>query len=418
MIKAGELISHGDLLTDVRFESCKRLRRMGVSAIDRFEFLKIFRLGTFHLWMNKIIQDVTAGMKSEVNVEDILSLGYFKTILGLNHITNKPEVIKRDGNFEHHAQFCDEVGKELLIEGFKTFVDQRGDVASEKTEDAAVHLVLEFLDVMDIKYFYDPDNNEEKDIHDDIMSSCKDNAGRTVISLALHSVEHEGDGLGLRALRTVLIPYMLNRKAEVQDSKYAPRLLINKIMFLQASERTQTRIDTMACCNPSGKPGHSMARDQENEIKVKATKNIFRGMHSQLGDLSVEKAVLGSNILDIIENHDRQAMLLFEEGGKSSYRHLGTDQRAKVRAEISRVKPFVYNRDKVEYFDKTRAAFSGLSLEDLERFIERNRKAFLRNSPHRGTLAEKLNAAETVGDEGEESLLVEDEYVEDANILE
>ena len=51
--KAGELICHGDLLTDVRFESCKRLKRMGVSAVERHDFLKIFRLGTFHLEMNK-----------------------------------------------------------------------------------------------------------------------------------------------------------------------------------------------------------------------------------------------------------------------------------------------------------------------------------------------------------------------------
>ena len=95
---AGVAILHGDLLTDVRFETCKRLRRMAVSAVERFDFLTYFRLGTFHMGMNKIIQDVVAGMKSDVNVEDTLSLGYFKTTRGLHHITNIPDAIK--GRFQ------------------------------------------------------------------------------------------------------------------------------------------------------------------------------------------------------------------------------------------------------------------------------------------------------------------------------
>ena len=385
---AGELICHGDLLTDVRFETCKRMRRMAVTAVERFDFLKIFRLGTFHLGMNKVIQDVVAGMKSEVNVEDTLSLGYFKTTLGLHHITNNPDIIKKDGNFEHHSQFCEDIGSELLIEAFKTFVD-KAEAPIEKTQDAAVKFILDFLNTMDIKYYYDPENCEEKKVNDDMMSSCKDNASRSLISLVLKSVEHEGDGLGLRALRTVMIPYFLNRKIEIQDSKYAPRLLFNRIWFLQASERTQARIDLMACCNPSGKKGHSIARDMENEHKVKSTKNILRGLHSQLGDLPVEKAVLGSNILELINGHDRQSMLLLEEGGKSSYRYLSEAQKLKIREEIGRMKPFEKNREKIEYYDKARGVFSGLTDEKIDRFILRNKGNFSRNSPHKAFLVDK-----------------------------
>jgi hypothetical protein len=50
---AGVAVLHGDLLTDVRFETCKRLRRMAVTAVERFDFLVYFRLGTFHMGMNK-----------------------------------------------------------------------------------------------------------------------------------------------------------------------------------------------------------------------------------------------------------------------------------------------------------------------------------------------------------------------------
>ena len=389
---AGELICHGDLLTDVRFESCKRLRRMGVSAVERFDFLKIFRLGTFHMHMNKIMQDIVAGMKAEVNVDDVLSLGYFKTVLGLQNISNSPDVIKKDGNYEYHSQFCEEIGTELLIGAFKTFADKSGEPV-EKTEKAAVKFILDFLEEVDIKYHYDPENIEEKDLYDDMMTSCKDNAARTVISLVLNSVEHEGDGLGLRALRTVMIPYFLNKKENVQDSKYAARLLFNRVWFLQSSERTKARIDLLACCNPSGKQGHSIARDMENEHKVRSTKEVLRGQHSQLGDLTVEKAVLGSNILELIRSHDRQAMLLQEGGGRKSYRYLSEAVRLKVRAEVDRVKPFEYNREKVEYYDKPRGVFSGLTLEKIDRFLTRNKGNFSRNTPHKPFLLENRQCA-------------------------
>ena len=389
---AGEMICHGDLLTEVRFEACKRLRRMCVTAVERFDFLRIFRLGTFHLRMNKTIQDIVAGIKSEVNVDDTLSLGFFKTLLGLTHISNQPDHIKKDGNYEAHAQFSDDIGSELLIQAFNTFVKKSG-FTIVKTENGAVDLILNFLESADIKYFFDPLKNEECNVFDDMLSSCRDNAGRTVISLVLKAVEHEGDGLGLRAARSVMIPYFLNRKEDIQDSKYAPRLLSNRIAFLQSSLRTQARIDNMACCNPSGKLGRSIARDQQNEHKVKTTKILLRGLHSQLTDLSVEKTTVGSNILEIVESHDRQAMLLQEEGGKSSHRHLTDAQKKKIREEIVRMDPFNTSRDKVKFFDKFRGMFSGLTVQQIERFLIRNKALHKRNSPHRSRMEERgLNA--------------------------
>ena len=84
--KAGVLICHGDQLTKERFENCKRLAQSGVTALERFEFMPVFRLGMFHLRMNKSIQDLECGMPTLVNVEDDLSLGYMRTVLGLTYI--------------------------------------------------------------------------------------------------------------------------------------------------------------------------------------------------------------------------------------------------------------------------------------------------------------------------------------------
>ena len=315
-------------------------------------------------------------MKSEVNIDDTLSLGFFKTVLGLSHISNQPDIIKKDGNYEAHAQFCEDVGMELLIQAFKTFVAKHGS-PEVLTEKAAIEFILDFLTTSEIRFLYDAENHEENEVFDDMLSSCKDNAGRTVMSLVLKAVEHEGDGLGLRAARTAMIPYFLNRKEDVQDSKYAARLLSNRIAFLQSSMRTQARIDSLACCNPSGKP------DQQNEHKVKTTKMILRGQHGQLTDLSVEKATLGSNILDIVESHDRNAMLLQEEGGKSSHRYLTDVQKTKIRQEIIRSDPFNMDRPKIEFYDKPRGIFTGLTVQQVDRFLVRNKGNYKRNSPHR-----------------------------------
>ena len=81
--KAGILICHGDKLTKERFETCKRLAQSGASAVERFEFMPVFRIGMFHLRMNKTIKDLESCMPMLVNVEDELSLGYFRTTLGL-----------------------------------------------------------------------------------------------------------------------------------------------------------------------------------------------------------------------------------------------------------------------------------------------------------------------------------------------
>ena len=230
---------------------------------------------------------------------------------------------------------------------------------------------------------YDPTNYNEKDYFDDCLSACKDYASRSVFSLVADSMEHEGDGYGLRALRTAMIPYMLNRR-EKQTSKYAPMLLLNKVYFMGASPRTQARIDLLACVNPTGEVGRNLARDEFNEHKVKSTKDCLRGLHSQLTDVNVSKSMLGSNVLSQIEAHGKASLLISQTGGRSSHSYFNEDQKSKIKEEIERVKPFDRNRAKIQYYDKSKGSvFSGLSELQLKRFLERNKKLFARKDPHK-----------------------------------
>ena len=170
--------------------------------------------------------------------------------------------------------------------------------------------------------------------------------------------------------------YFLNRKENIQDSQYAPRLLSNRVAYLRSSKRTQARIDQMSCVNIAGKPGGNVSRDEANEFEVRNAKSKLRGLHSQLTSLVVEKTIVGSNIMGQIENHDRHAMLLAERGGGTSYRHLSEAQIDQIRAEVQKIHPFLTDREKISYFDKPRGMFSGLTFDQIERFITRNKKRF------------------------------------------
>ena len=104
--KAGVYIGHGDQLTFQRFYDAKRLCRTGVTAIERLEYLDYFRFALFHTKMSKVFMDFKACMINDRNVDDPLTLSYFKALLGgLDSITNQESKMKKPGSFEGRFQY-------------------------------------------------------------------------------------------------------------------------------------------------------------------------------------------------------------------------------------------------------------------------------------------------------------------------
>ena len=376
---SGELICHGDQLTHERFESCKRLAQGSSSAFERFEYMPIFRLGTFHMRMSKTIQDIENGMPVEVNREDELSLGFFRTVLGLTHISNNANTIKKE--FEKHDQFCLEIGKEILKNAFKTFLKSSPKTFPRNLKGAK-QLILTFLAQADIKYYYEMENFDEKDPFDDVLSACRSYASRTVMSLVADTVVHESDGLGCRAVRTAMILYFLNKKLQ-QTSKYAASLLSNKIYYLGASEKTKARIDALACCNPKGGDGNGLDRDMVNEHKVRSVKDVFKGLHSQLSDSVVTKSVLGDNVMSLIRSQDNDSML-YQAAKGSTQQYMTDEQKQRIRSDLDRIQPFSQDRAKIEYFDKIPGSpFAGMTEERILWFLKRNQAKFKKMHPHK-----------------------------------
>ena len=236
--EAGLYIGHGDQLTFQRFYEAKRLCRTSVTAIERLEYLAHFRLALFHTKMSKTFMDYKACMVNDNNVDDPVTISYFKAYLGLDCISNQESKIKKTGAYEIHDQFVTEVGMQFLSNAFENYMEKNAETLNVETEADAQTLILDFLRQNQIFFYFDPESSVETDQFDDLLSYSRDLCSRTVLSLVSDKMEEECDALGLQAFRISMIIYFLNRKQTVQDSKYASSLLLDLVQeFKPAKER-------------------------------------------------------------------------------------------------------------------------------------------------------------------------------------
>ena len=317
--------------------------------------------------------DYKACMVDEDNVDDILTLAWFKSWLNLKNITNQESKIKKPGIFEVHDQYITELGLQFLVNAFENFLEANADTLEVTSETDAVQLILDFLEESGIKYYFDPESSEEKDKYDDLLSYCRDLCSRTVLSIVSDKLEEESDAVGLRSFRISMILYFLNRKQDVQDSKYAYSLLLDLVLELSASERTRQRMDNLVCVNVKGKPGEGIHRDKKCEHFVKEVKNALKGTHSNLKDLTVDKTVTSLSVINRITTHDLESMLSNSLSSNTSYDYIGEEKKKIMADKISEINPFSKNRMKFDFYDKSRGSpFAGMSIVKIDKFVVRN----------------------------------------------
>jgi hypothetical protein len=165
----------------------------GVTALECLEYIRYFKVGLFHGKMNKTFQDYKALMRDEDNIDDPLTLSWFKAWLGLDNITNVDSKIKKDGNYEVHDQYLTEVGLNFLSNAFTNYLETYGDSMDVRDSDGVQIMILDFLEKSDVKFVYDPKNTEENAKYDDLLSYGKDLCSRTVLS-GLNIVTFQDEG--------------------------------------------------------------------------------------------------------------------------------------------------------------------------------------------------------------------------------
>ena len=105
LLQHGEQVGHGDLMTFQKIRQAFQMMAGEDRAIDRLDFLGIFRLQLFHLIMAKTAMDIRAAMPNVNMVEDQGSLSHAAARLGiLSWFCNEKQQIVRGNNYERHAQ--------------------------------------------------------------------------------------------------------------------------------------------------------------------------------------------------------------------------------------------------------------------------------------------------------------------------
>ena len=111
------------------------------------------------------------------------------------------------------------LGTQYLVNALENYIGLHPTLLRHVDSEAtAEHFVLEFLTFSKIEFFFKVDRTEDKEA-DDLKTYCRDFCSRFVLSLILDRCEKLEDPLGLRGIRRIMVPYFLNRKSQVQDSK-------------------------------------------------------------------------------------------------------------------------------------------------------------------------------------------------------
>ena len=143
--------------------------------------------------------------------------------------------------FEKHDQLIMEVSTQYLINAMTNFEKKHPEALKSVTDGASAEaFVLYFLEESEISFYFkktEVEEDKKAGSHgveedkkgdeprievkkaDDLITYARDMVSRLIISLIFDRFEKEEDPVGLRGIRRIMIPYFLNRKNKVQDSK-------------------------------------------------------------------------------------------------------------------------------------------------------------------------------------------------------
>ena len=218
----------------------------------------VFRIQLFHLEMAKCASDALAALPDVNKDDDRGFLGQLLTLVGVNgRFSNLKKKIVN--NYEWHAQFLKEYQSGLVSQMFDTYIKQKGiDVASVKSRPEVENLLESMLLAFGCNWIWDPSFTDPMaDVQCDLFQVSRDQVIRLLHTLAFSQCEHENDFLGLRALRRTAI---VTFRSKSSRSKYALYLLLDLVVELSASKRSQARMDIHCCVNASGMRGGYMFR--------------------------------------------------------------------------------------------------------------------------------------------------------------
>lgn len=324
-------------------------------------------------------------MPDRNKVGDKGTLGNASATIGINAwFSNEKKRIVRCGNYERHHQHSEAWQTAQLLNMFDSYIKLKpGSLAGITSEKSAVLFIQEMLLHYGALWYWDPDYlDPQADFRCDSFLASRDAVIRLVLDLTFQQCERENDAVGLRALRRVMIPVFL-LKSKAQTSKYARYTLMDLVVELSASERSQVRMEHLVTVNPSGTRGGGMFRDKWNEVMVRLVKDAIKRQHSALKDLQIQTLIKSLSVMNSLHEHNLKSRLYETKGRQRSGDLVGKERMELLLELTSEMDPFNLGRDMVTDFElKSRGSpFSGLLIPDLMRFLKNVKDDFMLHYP-------------------------------------
>ena len=314
-------------------------------------------------------------------MEDTCSLNEIRGILRKSKvISNKEDDIKKDGNYEKHKKFFQEVGHEFIKSSFEAFAKE-AKPEFEETKEGAIVLIRTYMKEKGIKWLWEPKCDEPVYLDRAHEVGC-DLIVRTLIVDVLELIIHNGDSTGLHAVWRYLVVFYLNSK-DTQRSKYAYEMLLNIVTYEGLSSRNKLRHDVSWYVNLSGKKGKCVAADQCVEWIVKYVKSGYRSLGSQLDYIQIKKMVGTLNMTMELIDHDKQSMGLEGGiGGKTSHSFLTELEVTRVAKHLKQCELFSNSRIPIAYIGTYRMVHQSAVMTEFLRFLKRNQFSYATKTPH------------------------------------
>ena len=182
-------------------------------------------------------------------------------LLNAPWFTPNQKDMNRSGMFEKHKQYHQAYQIEALVNMYLNYVKSEGIQEAQIRSRANIEALLKgMFQKFGVQWYWDPHYQDPlSESTCNLLMSMRDQVIRLIWDLAFTACEKENDSKGLRTLRRISIAFFRN-KSKAAVSKYALYTLIDLIVELSASERTQRRMDHLVTVNPSGTRGGGMSR--------------------------------------------------------------------------------------------------------------------------------------------------------------
>jgi hypothetical protein len=196
--------------------------------------------------------------------------------------------------------------------------------------------------------------------------------------MAYDMCEAEGDAAGWRTLRRAMVTYFLASNLKSQNSKYATWTMLDLVVELAASQRSQARMQHTMVVNTSGRRGGGNFMDEFCEHRVREVKGCLKSCHGKIDDLLLAKMLGGLSTVSLVCQHDAESVLRGKAGKEASHDYVGDKSRDILEEQVSKANPFCRDREaKHKFFTPIRGSPYSLLIEtELERFLHRVSEAY------------------------------------------